>query len=204
MLCTYRKTAEAVERDWRKQEYEVKHEIVQHGMDTQRGHCRPRRHGENPARVVVAVHGGDDAALGKVTDGSTVTDWDEEEIARKISINTGLAYAEWQAPGQSGKDKNQFPRYAGLFHFHQRNEVVADRGRRRADRGGRGERRAGGDGKGVGLRDGIRAAARVRAELDGPRTGELRARARIAAAGVWARRGAGAIADRRRRRDFAA
>ena len=37
--------------------------------------------------------------LGKVADGSTVTDWDEEEIARKISINTGLAYAEWQAPG---------------------------------------------------------------------------------------------------------
>ncbi|MGC1291116.1 MAG: GTP-binding protein, partial [Candidatus Acidiferrales bacterium] len=34
--------------------------------------------------------------LGKVTDGSTVTDWDEEEIARKISIQTGMAYAEWQ------------------------------------------------------------------------------------------------------------
>jgi elongation factor G len=34
--------------------------------------------------------------LGKVTDGSTITDWDEEEIARKISIQTGVAYAEWQ------------------------------------------------------------------------------------------------------------
>ncbi|HEV2289704.1 MAG TPA: elongation factor G [Candidatus Acidoferrales bacterium] len=34
--------------------------------------------------------------LGKVTEGSTVTDWDEEEIARKISIQTGIAYAEWQ------------------------------------------------------------------------------------------------------------
>ncbi|MDR3720855.1 MAG: elongation factor G [Candidatus Acidoferrales bacterium] len=43
--------------------------------------------------------------LGKVADGSTTTDWDEEEIARKISINTGLAYAEWQAPGQSEKTK---------------------------------------------------------------------------------------------------
>lgn len=32
---------------------------------------------------------------GKVADGSTTTDWDEEEIARKISIQTGLAYAEW-------------------------------------------------------------------------------------------------------------
>ena len=32
---------------------------------------------------------------GKVADGTTVTDWDDEEIARKISIQTGLAYAEW-------------------------------------------------------------------------------------------------------------
>ncbi len=30
--------------------------------------------------------------LGKVSDGSTVTDWDEEEINRKISIQTGVAY----------------------------------------------------------------------------------------------------------------
>ena len=53
--------------------------------------------------------------LGKVTDGSTVTDWDEEEIARKISINTGLAYAEWQAAGASRKNQNQFARYARLL-----------------------------------------------------------------------------------------
>ena len=33
--------------------------------------------------------------LGKVAEGSTVTDWDEEEIARKITIHTGQAYAEW-------------------------------------------------------------------------------------------------------------
>jgi elongation factor G len=32
---------------------------------------------------------------GKVAEGSTTTDWDEEEIQRKISIQTGLAYAEW-------------------------------------------------------------------------------------------------------------
>jgi elongation factor G len=43
--------------------------------------------------------------LGKVAEGSTITDWDEEEIARKISINTGLAYLEWQAPGQPEKVK---------------------------------------------------------------------------------------------------
>jgi len=43
--------------------------------------------------------------LGKVAEGSTVTDWDEEEIARKITITTGVAYAEWQAPGQPEKTK---------------------------------------------------------------------------------------------------
>jgi elongation factor G len=32
---------------------------------------------------------------GKVAEGSAPTDWDEEEIARKISIQTGIAFAEW-------------------------------------------------------------------------------------------------------------
>src|SRR5207245_10068342 len=32
--------------------------------------------------------------LGKVAEGRTGTDWDEAEIARKISIQTALAYAE--------------------------------------------------------------------------------------------------------------
>src|SRR5258707_1779246 len=32
---------------------------------------------------------------GIVADGSPTTDWDEEEIQLKISIQTGLAYAEW-------------------------------------------------------------------------------------------------------------
>src|SRR5215469_10665909 len=32
---------------------------------------------------------------GKVADGTTTTDFDEEEIARKISLQTGLAHAEW-------------------------------------------------------------------------------------------------------------
>jgi len=33
--------------------------------------------------------------LGRVDDGSTVTDYDEEEIARAMSISAGLAFAEW-------------------------------------------------------------------------------------------------------------
>lgn len=39
---------------------------------------------------------------GKVAEGNTVTDWEEEEIARKITIKTGLAFAEW-APGGKGE-----------------------------------------------------------------------------------------------------
>ena len=37
--------------------------------------------------------------LGKVAEGNTVTDYDEEEIARKISIQLGIAHAEWPMPG---------------------------------------------------------------------------------------------------------
>jgi len=34
-------------------------------------------------------------SLGRVDDGTTITDYDEEEIARKMTISTGVAYAEW-------------------------------------------------------------------------------------------------------------
>src|SRR6476660_8110738 len=33
--------------------------------------------------------------IGKVDDGTTVTDYDEQEIARKHTLSAGLAYAEW-------------------------------------------------------------------------------------------------------------
>jgi elongation factor G len=36
--------------------------------------------------------------LGRVDDGSAPTDYDEEEIARKMSIATGLAFVEWGKP----------------------------------------------------------------------------------------------------------
>src|SRR5258708_20673065 len=44
---------------------------------------------------------------GKVAEGSTPTDWDEEEIARKISIQTGLAFAECSptSTGPSGSSE---------------------------------------------------------------------------------------------------
>ncbi len=34
--------------------------------------------------------------MGRVEDGTTITDYDEDEIERKITINTALAYCEWK------------------------------------------------------------------------------------------------------------
>lgn len=67
--------------------------------------------------------------LGKVADGSTTTDWDEEEIARKISINTGIAYAEWQVPGQSEKAKINLldtPGYSTFINETKSSLIAAD------------------------------------------------------------------------------
>ncbi len=67
--------------------------------------------------------------LGKVSDGSTVTDWDEEEIARKISINTGLAFVEWLVPGQSEKTKINLldaPGYSTFINETKSSLIAAD------------------------------------------------------------------------------
>ena len=67
--------------------------------------------------------------LGKVAEGSTTTDWDEEEIARKISINTGVAYAEWQAPGQPEKTKVNLldtPGYSTFINETKSSLIAAD------------------------------------------------------------------------------
>jgi elongation factor G len=67
--------------------------------------------------------------LGKVTEGSTVTDWDEEEIARKISIQTGIAFAEWQAAGAADKIKINFldtPGYSTFINDTKASLIAAD------------------------------------------------------------------------------
>ncbi len=67
--------------------------------------------------------------LGKVTEGSTTTDWDEEEIARKISINTGTAYAEWAAPGHAEKTKVNLldtPGYSTFINETKASLIAAD------------------------------------------------------------------------------
>src|SRR5579872_6571009 len=67
--------------------------------------------------------------LGKVAEGNTVTDWDEEEIARKITIHTGQAYAEWAPDGQGEKLKINFldtPGYSTFINDTRATLVAAD------------------------------------------------------------------------------
>jgi elongation factor G len=67
--------------------------------------------------------------LGKVADGTTITDWDEEEIARKISIQTSLAFAEWGASAQNEKTKINFldtPGYSTFVNEARASLVAAD------------------------------------------------------------------------------
>jgi elongation factor G len=61
--------------------------------------------------------------LGKVDEGTSVTDYDEEEIQRKFSISAALAYAEW------GKAKINFidtPGYNIFMHETEGALVAAD------------------------------------------------------------------------------
>ena len=92
--------------------------------------------GANVRNVVVVGHGhagktslvagtlhtaGATPRLGRVDDGSTVTDYDEEEVARSMSISTSLAYAEW------GKTKINFLDTPGftLFAHEAKTAMVA-------------------------------------------------------------------------------
>ena len=71
---------------------------------------------------------------GKVADGSATTDWDDEEVGRKISIQTGLAYAEWPATptgpsGSSDKVKINFidlPGYSTFITEAKASLIAAD------------------------------------------------------------------------------
>src|SRR5712692_220569 len=71
---------------------------------------------------------------GKIAEGSTTTDWDEEEIARKISIQTGLVHAEWPATptgpsGSSEKVKINFidlPGYSTFITEAKASLIAAD------------------------------------------------------------------------------
>jgi elongation factor G len=67
--------------------------------------------------------------LGKVSEGTAVTDWEEEEIARKISIQTGIAYVEWAAEGPGRKTKINFldtPGYSTFVNETRASLIAAD------------------------------------------------------------------------------
>ena len=64
--------------------------------------------------------------LGRVDDGTTVTDFDPDEIERKISLQTALAYGEWR------KTKINLLDAPGYANFLVRGALRPARGRRRA------------------------------------------------------------------------
>ena len=132
--------------------------------------------------------------FGKVAEGTTTTDWDEEEIARKISIQTGLAYAEWRLHALRGQHrKNQSSRSPRLFHLHHRNQSLSHRRRCRSHHRGRPRRRASHHGKSLGLLRRVRHPPRFRPHLDGPRTLQLRTLHGIPDAGFWPQRRSAAM-----------
>src|ERR671927_814392 len=51
--------------------------------------------GKTQLASAVLVDAGMINRFGKVDDGTTITDFDEEEIARKHTLSASLAYAEW-------------------------------------------------------------------------------------------------------------
>jgi elongation factor G len=67
---------------------------------------------------------------GKVAEGTAVTDWDEEEIARKISLQTALAYAEWPCTLCSGGNVKinfiDLPGYGTFINETKASLIAAD------------------------------------------------------------------------------
>ncbi|HEV2425843.1 MAG TPA: elongation factor G [Terriglobia bacterium] len=94
--------------------------------------------GQNLRNVALVGHGGSGKTqlvsallfaagmvnrLGKVDDGTSVTDYDEEEIQRKFTVSVALAYAEW------GKTKINFidtPGYNIFLHETEAALLAAD------------------------------------------------------------------------------
>jgi elongation factor G len=66
--------------------------------------------------------------LGKPIEGTAVTDWDEEEVSRKISIQTGLAYLEWPAGGDGQTKINLLdtPGYSTFINETKASLIAAD------------------------------------------------------------------------------
>ena len=92
--------------------------------------------------------------LGKVDDGTTTTDFDPDEIKRKISINTAVAFCDYKG------HRHQPGRHPRIRRLRRRRPRRAARGRRGGGGGGRRGRRAGADREGLEVRQRVRPAAR--------------------------------------------
>jgi elongation factor G len=94
--------------------------------------------GQNIRNVALVGHGGSGKTqllssllfaagmvnrLGKVDDGTSVTDYDEEEIQRKFSISAALAYAEW---GKTKINLIDTPGYNIFLHETEAALLAAD------------------------------------------------------------------------------
>ena len=129
--------------------------------------------------------------LGRVDDGSTITDFDEEEIARKHTLSSSLAYAEWQKTKINIIDTPGFANFLtdarAALRVAEAAVVVVDAvaRRRSADR------------EAVGRSGRAQPAAARRRQPPRSRTRQPRARARVAAPRLRARDRADPAADRR-------
>ncbi len=158
------------------------HEDVSHQGHPKRGHCRPRRHRQNATGVVVALHRGNDAALGKSC-GRHHHHGLGRRRNRQKNFDSNRARLRRMAVHAllRRQSENQSHRSARLFHVHQRSESLAHRRRCRADHRRRSRRRASHHRKSLGLLHRVRHSARVCPHMDGSRTVQLRARDGIAA-----------------------
>ena len=82
--------------------------------------------------------------LGRVDDGTTVTDYDEEEIARKHTLSSSLAYVEWN------KTKINLIDTPGMANFLSDARAALRVADAALVRRGCGRRRRGADRKGLG------------------------------------------------------
>ena len=70
-------------------------EELRHGEHPQHRPRRPRRVRQDLSGRGPAVPLGSDDRLGKISEGNTVSDFDDEEIRRQISVSTSLFPVEW-------------------------------------------------------------------------------------------------------------
>ena len=111
--------------------------------------------------------------LGRVDDGTATTDFDPEEIKRKISINIGGRALRLPRPPV------QLRGHAGVRRLHRRGPRGPPRRRGRGAGRGRRGRRRGADGEGVEVRPGVRTAPAGVRQPDGPRARRLRPDPRV-------------------------